>query len=131
MTKIYGHKWVSSFGEADDGSWLSGLHDVSVQQIATGLDACRVRLDLWPPSLPEFRALCIGKKIGKNEFGLDYVPECYRAAPIRDRSRLLSSGDRDERRRAAGSFVLAMRTALKSQVAKDEKGNEDGNMPVV
>ena len=113
MGKIYGHKWMSSYGESDDGSWLSGLHDVSVQQIATGLEACRGRLDPWPPSLPEFRALCLGQKLGKNEYGLDYVPEVYRTAPVRDRSRLLSSDDRDARRTASVKHVSALRAALK------------------
>lgn len=62
MAKIYGHKWVSSYGEADDGSWLTGLHDVAVEQIAVGLEKCRVSSDPWPPTLPQFRALCRPEK---------------------------------------------------------------------
>ncbi len=62
MAKIYGHKWVSSYGETDDGSWLSGLHDVTPEQVSVGLESCRVRNDPWPPSLPEFRAMCLPAK---------------------------------------------------------------------
>ncbi len=58
MAKIYGHKWVSSFGAADDGTWLSGLRDVTPEQIGIGLERCRIRSEPWPPTLPEFRALC-------------------------------------------------------------------------
>jgi len=105
--------------------WSQGLAGMTASDIQRGLMGWQGE---WPPTLPEFAAACRGKKIGKNDFGLDYVPECYRAPPINDRSRLLSSGDRDVRRRAAGSFVFAMRSALKSEVAEDENGNEDGNM---
>ena len=58
MAKIYGHKWVGSFGAADDGTWLSGLRDVTPSQIGIGLERCRTRSEPWPPTLPEFRALC-------------------------------------------------------------------------
>lgn len=56
---IYGHKWTSSFGEKDDGTWLKGLSDVSVEQIKHGLEKIRVSDEGWPPSLPEFRTLCL------------------------------------------------------------------------
>lgn len=109
---------MSSYGESDDGSWISGLHDVNPKQIGDGLEACRIRQDPWPPSLPEFRALCLGVRNGKNEFGLDYVPEVYRTAPIRDRSHLLSNDDRDARRRSASDNVAKMRAAIKSRKDK-------------
>ncbi len=62
MAKIYGHKWVSSYGETDDGSWLSGLHDVTPAQVSVGLEHCRTSAEPWPPSLPEFRAMCLPMK---------------------------------------------------------------------
>lgn len=58
MAKIYGHKWVSSFGVLDDGTWLLGLCDVTPEQISVGLEHCRTRADAWPPTLPEFRSMC-------------------------------------------------------------------------
>lgn len=64
MTEIYGHRWTAAHGEsAEDGSgetWSKGLTGLSAQQLATGLEACIVRADPWPPTLPEFRALCVG-----------------------------------------------------------------------
>ncbi len=62
MAKIYGHKWVSSYGETDDGSWLTGLHDVTPEQVSAGLEKCRTSAEPWPPSLPEFRAMCLPEK---------------------------------------------------------------------
>src|SRR5687767_12430879 len=58
MVRIYGKKWIDNFGEADDGTWLTGLYDVTPHEIARGLDACRTSRSPWPPTLPQFRALC-------------------------------------------------------------------------
>lgn len=59
MAAIYGHKWVSSYGADDsDDTWLRGLGDIAPQEVADGLSACIERADPWPPTLPEFRALC-------------------------------------------------------------------------
>lgn len=58
MSSIYGHKWVSAYGPQDDGTWAVGLSGYTPEQIGRGLRACLDRNDPWPPSLPEFRALC-------------------------------------------------------------------------
>ena len=60
MSRIYGHRWTSGFGEADDGTWLTGLRDLLPEELAAGLRACIKREDDWPPPLPEFRRLCLG-----------------------------------------------------------------------
>ncbi|MEE9118192.1 MAG: hypothetical protein V3U02_06330, partial [Calditrichia bacterium] len=61
MTQIYGHKWLSSYGEDDaDNTWLTGLEDLPVEMVREGLERCLSRPDTWPPTLPEFRQLCIG-----------------------------------------------------------------------
>lgn len=62
---IYGHKWVSSYGETDDGTWSTGLYDVDREGLSRGLEALRRSDKEWPPSLPEFRQLCISGKPGK------------------------------------------------------------------
>lgn len=58
MTAMYGHKWVSAHGACDDGTWAAGLHGLTAEEIAQGLTLCLKREDVWPPSLPEFRAMC-------------------------------------------------------------------------
>lgn len=66
MTQMYAHRWTSPHGESPDlptssaGTWAKGLAGMTGEQLAAGLKACIVRADPWPPTLPEFRALCLG-----------------------------------------------------------------------
>lgn len=64
MTEIYGHKWTSAYGEdAESGAgetWAVGLCGLTARDINTGLSAAIVSTDPWPPSLPMFRAMCLG-----------------------------------------------------------------------
>lgn len=64
---MYGHRWVSSFGEKDDGTWCRGLGDISVDELRHGLDACLKNENPWPPTLPEFRALCRPKRFAYHQ----------------------------------------------------------------
>lgn len=61
MAEIYGHRWTSNFGDSHNArvTWQKGLADRTPGQIAEGLRACLDRPDSWPPTLPEFRALCL------------------------------------------------------------------------
>lgn len=66
MGEIYGHRWISAYGEYGDGerasstveTWRKGLTGVTPEQIARGLKTCLERGADWPPTLPEFRAMC-------------------------------------------------------------------------
>lgn len=65
MAEIYGHRWTASFGANPDtegaaGTWAKGLAGVTPTQLADGLKACITSSDPWPPTLPEFRAMCLG-----------------------------------------------------------------------
>jgi hypothetical protein len=70
MIAMYGHSWSSSMGEApqtDVGqltmvgdTWARGLTGLNDVQIASGLSACLMTSDEWPPSLPKFRSMCFG-----------------------------------------------------------------------
>lgn len=57
MARMFGHKWISAYGETDDGTWLKGLSDLTPEQIAHGIGECLKQRDPWPPTLPEFRAM--------------------------------------------------------------------------
>jgi len=83
--------------------WSVGLAGLTADQVQRGLDTWA---EAWPPSMPEFRDACLGR--GKNEYGLDYVPEYYRPR-VTDRSRLLSSDDREARRMKAREIFRQMR----------------------
>ena len=81
--------------------WAAGLADVTPEQVRRGLNALTSE---WPPTLPEFKALCLNR--GKNGFGLDYVPECYREV----RHERLLDKPRDEG--LAKKHLADMRAAL-------------------
>lgn len=65
MAEFYGHKWTSAYGDGFDESgsagttWQKGMVGVTGENIATGLKSCLLRTDPWPPTLPEFRSLCV------------------------------------------------------------------------
>lgn len=60
MTSIYGHRWVTNYGDADhDDTWLRALRDLTPQELGRGLSACvRAEPGDWPPTLPQFRVMC-------------------------------------------------------------------------
>ena len=64
MAEIYGHRWTTAYGDDPDqgagGTWAKGLAGISARQLADGLASCIASADPWPPTLPEFRARCIG-----------------------------------------------------------------------
>lgn len=61
MTEMYGHRWTGSVGVlADqDHAWATVLGGLNGMQIASGLGMLVERADDWPPSAPEFRAMCL------------------------------------------------------------------------
>lgn len=63
MSEIYGHRWVSSYGDNAGGAaartWASGLAGLAGEQIARGISGCMTSAEPWPPTLPEFRRLCL------------------------------------------------------------------------
>ena len=83
MTRIYGHRWTSAFGAKDDATWLRGLHGLTSAQVGHGLSRCAThRADGWPPTLPEFRALCTPTA---EDLGLPTPDAAYREAAMADR----------------------------------------------
>lgn len=78
MTMVFGSRWVSQYGEKDDGTWAAGLRGLNRYDIARGIQRCiDARLD-WPPTLPKFRELC---EATPEEFGLpSTTEEAYRKA---------------------------------------------------
>lgn len=77
MAEMYGHRWTSSYGVEDtNGTWRKGLAGLTPQQIGAGLVACLQRVprdgaEDWPPTLAEFRAMCLPPKI--NPIHRDFV----------------------------------------------------------
>jgi len=118
MVHIYGHKWISSHGESalDGGqlsdtakTWGSALRDITGEQLAEGLRRCVDSSESWPPSLPEFKKMCVGREDG---FKLGYTPQYYRRE-TRPENLLESTPDKGARKKAAEKGIAAMREELK------------------
>jgi len=64
MAEIYGFKWSSAYGENPNigaaVTWAKGLAGLSGRQLADGLAACIASAEPWPPTLPQFRMMCLG-----------------------------------------------------------------------
>ena len=88
MSKMYGHKFTSTYGTLDDGTWCRGLSDLAPAQLGVGLSRCVTRKDPWPPNLPEFRGMCLPTA---QDLGIPDVDEAYQLATVRS-----NSGNRQE-----------------------------------
>jgi hypothetical protein len=64
MAEIFGHRWTSAYGsdphKGAGETWGKGLAGLSVADVAQGVEACLSGALSWPPTLPEFRELCLG-----------------------------------------------------------------------
>lgn len=114
MQARYGHKWVSAYEgilpQAIE-EWGEVLGGLTGDQIKHGLESWQ---EDWPPSATEFKRVCLNEKPKVNEFGLDYVPQCYREEKrITDKSRLLSSDEREERRDGYRNHIGGLKEILK------------------
>lgn len=58
MTEIFGHKWVSQYGDEPLDTWAKRLGAFAPEQIAVGVNACANSNLQWPPSLPDFCGMC-------------------------------------------------------------------------
>jgi len=63
MSAIYGNRWISGYGAQPNTLavqwWSEGLKGINENQIKTAIQACLKLDDEWPPSLPQFRKLCL------------------------------------------------------------------------
>ena len=72
MAEVYGHKWVSQYGEVCDEkgaltsaakTWAQGLSRLKPEEISVGFSKLVEKADPWPPSLPEFGGLCANGRV--------------------------------------------------------------------
>lgn len=78
MTELYGHKWTSVHGLGDEsGNWGKALAGIDKYQLAAGIKVCTQNGDPWPPSAPEFRAMCLS---GGDTKGIPNVADAWREA---------------------------------------------------
>lgn len=74
MEHLYGHRWAGQYGKAlnDHGKltlsarqWAADLAGFDTQQIRAALQACETEHQDWPPTVPQFKALCRGAPAAK------------------------------------------------------------------
>jgi hypothetical protein len=58
MSEIYGHRWTSSAGETPSELWEKALAGVAPEAIGRTIERLILEADPWPPTLPQFRAMC-------------------------------------------------------------------------
>lgn len=104
--RFYLHRFTSAIEGDEAGSvntWARKLAGLTGDEILRGLDNLPPG---WPPTAGEFLQLCQGR--GQNEHGLNYIPPCLSPYRITDRSRLLSSDERDEERKTVRLHIAAL-----------------------
>ena len=78
MTSMYGHKWTSVHGLDDgNGVWSKALGGITGAQIAKGMQECLEQKLEWPPSAPQFRAMC---EAAPADYGLPTEDQAYKEA---------------------------------------------------
>jgi hypothetical protein len=118
MNNLYGHRWQSTYGSATEGGqltdaakdWRRGLKGVTPAQITKGLEQCLLTGEGWPPTLPEFRKLCLGYRSDPHTIHAAAYkqPECLalpKPRPSRDKAR---------------PFLQSLRSALKGQKVRED-----------
>ncbi|MCP5158509.1 MAG: hypothetical protein H6975_03675 [Gammaproteobacteria bacterium] len=118
---VYGHRWETGYGPAlnDQGeltdaakTWGRALAGFGPDELARGLRGCVERGDGWPPTLPEFIALCRPPPTRL----APYHALAPKALPVPESVK--------EARRVAGCAALAqMKTILKIQPKRVECHN--------
>ena len=58
MAEIFGHRWTSSFGESPSKAWTDALRQMPNDDMARGVTYLTNGDSVWPPTLPEFKAVC-------------------------------------------------------------------------
>ncbi len=122
MAEVYGHKWVSQYGECSDSdgnltsaakTWAEGLASLGDQEmqmrlISRGFSKIVESGDEWPPSLPQFLEMCHVKRlapyhrIAKLELPAPTDPELARATLAEIKSKLSMSNSNITRRDQSG-----------------------------
>lgn len=60
MTDLYGHKWTSVHGLADEsGNWAKMMGGITKYQLADGVRLWTAAGNKWPPNAVELRELCL------------------------------------------------------------------------
>ena len=108
MAEVYGHKWVSQYGECSDSDGNLTSAEMLMRLISRGFSKIVESGDEWPPSLPQFLEMCHVKRlapyhrIAKLELPAPTDPELARATLAEIKSKLSMSNSNFTRRDQSG-----------------------------
>ena len=110
MGSMYGHKWTSNYGDIPDPDkvWYAALRDLRWEQIKKGLNRVATLGSEWPPSVPEFRKMCLGIESGVS------VARAPSAADTKERLRALEHKRSPEQITEATRKLSDIRASLHS-----------------
>ena len=72
MTQLWGHRHQSAWGQSVDANgnltdtadlWLQGLSRFTLSELGNGVNKMVEKGQEWPPTLPEFMAMCKPKRL--------------------------------------------------------------------
>ena len=92
---MYGHRWAAQFAAGDDTQkiamrvWGDTLKEFPGEVVERALKRCADRYLEWPPTLPEFRELCLASRTFDElprrpldpERGIEHTPTSGRDGP--------------------------------------------------
>ena len=113
MADMYGHKFVSQYGEIAPDTWVKCLKGISGQQIAKGLNTCITDCPIWPPTAPQFRFMCLGIAVDSKGQEIAHAAGMYSQKPtahMLEKEKLtLESDTRTSKRKEIAGNALAER----------------------
>src|SRR5690606_29906760 len=65
MQEMFGSSWSSQYGDAPSRTWTQALSHMTDEQIVRGLQRIALGGEKFPPTLPQFSALCRGEDSGE------------------------------------------------------------------
>lgn len=73
---MFGSRWVGQYGDCDNGTWANALSCVSDQAMSDAFGRVALSGTEFPPSLPEFLAIC-ARSSGLPDAGTAYTDACH------------------------------------------------------
>ena len=124
MADMYGHKFVSQYGEIAPDTWVKCLKGITGQQIAKGLNTCITDCPIWPPTAPQFRFMCLGIAVDSKGQEIAHAAGMYstkQTAHMIEKEKLTLESDtmKSRRKQVASNAIAEMMDGLGGPTAKE------------
>ncbi|MEI7795491.1 MAG: hypothetical protein WCI06_02525, partial [Methylococcaceae bacterium] len=58
MGEMYGNQWFNEFGDVPNTSWIVEIEQLTLDELARGIDQCKRSGSPFAPRLPQFLSYC-------------------------------------------------------------------------